>query len=589
MLFIEYLEDSHSAHLSMEEESLAWGEIRRICQERGDINIFSDQSLSMPWWVFLSVRRSIRLVAVKYHLRIEFSPRAKELLVIANTKRSKFKEIDRVSPVSEEEILIKLSEVGFKRKLTSHQLRNVAKLASLPAAATFSVPGAGKTTEALAYYYLKKEENSVLFIVAPKNAFAAWDEQLSICKPDAPSIVRLTGGERAIEVALKKAPDKIIITYQQLPRVINLISSYLSGKSVIMFLDESHRIKSGEEIVTGKAILSLSHLPTEKLIMSGTPMPNSPYDLVAQFNFLYPEIEVDEESVLETIRTIYVRTTKAELGLKEPKYKIVTIPMSVSQKKLYDLLRSEEARQIENLRANQRNMLRTMGRSVIRMLQLTSNPSLILKNINGHDEVISEIIAEEKSPKIEYVCNRVRQLARQGKKSIVWSTFVENIELLKVRLEDLGADYIHGGVDAGSEDDDFTREGKIKRFHDDPNALVLIANPAAASEGISLHTVCHNAIYLDRNYNAAQFLQSVDRIHRLGLPEDVDTEVEILICPDSVDESVERRLKIKIDRMSEVLSDDSIRVEPEYVSPENFEDSLSIEDINDFVRHLKGS
>ncbi|GIP35971.1 DEAD/DEAH box helicase [Paenibacillus sp. J2TS4] len=589
MLFIEYLEDSHSAHLSMEEESLAWGEIRRVCQERGDINIFSDQSLSMPWWVFLSVRRSIRLVAVKYHLRIEFSPRAKELLVIANTKRSKFKEIDRVSPVSEEEILNKLSEVGFKRKLTSHQLRNVAKLASLPAAATFSVPGAGKTTEALAYYYLKKEENSVLFIVAPKNAFAAWDEQLSICKPDAPSIVRLTGGERAIEVALKKAPDKMIITYQQLPRVINLISSYLSGKSVIMFLDESHRIKSGEEIVTGKAILSLSHLPTEKLIMSGTPMPNSPYDLVAQFNFLYPEIEVDEESVLETIRTIYVRTTKAELGLKEPKYKIVTIPMSVSQKKLYDLLRSEEARQIENLRANQRNMLRTMGRSVIRMLQLTSNPSLILKNIKGHDEVISEIIAEEKSPKIEYVCNRVRQLARQGKKSIVWSTFVENIELLKVRLEDLGADYIHGGVDAGSEDDDFTREGKIKRFHDDSNALVLIANPAAASEGISLHTVCHNAIYLDRNYNAAQFLQSVDRIHRLGLPEDVDTEVEILICPDSIDESVERRLKIKIDRMSEVLSDDSIRIEPEYVSPENFEDSLSIEDINDFVRHLKGS
>lgn len=587
MLFIDYLDDSHSAHLSMKEESLAWGEIRRVCQERGDITIYSDQSLSMPWWVFLSARKSIRLVAVKYQLQISFSPKVKELLTKANSKRAQFKDLNRVEPISEIDVQNRLNEVNFQRKLTKHQLRNVSKLASLPAAATFSVPGAGKTTEALAYYYYKKNDDTVLFIVAPKNAFAAWDEQLSICKPDAPPFVRLTGGERAIEIALKKAPKHMIITYQQLPRVVKLISNYLSGKQVIMFLDESHRIKSGEDIVTGKAILSLSHMPTEKLIMSGTPMPNSPHDLVAQFNFLYPEIDVDEESVLDHIRSIYVRTTKAELGLREPKYKIVTIPMSTSQRRLYDLLRSEEARQFEKLKANQRNMFRTMGKSVIRMLQLTSNPSLIIKNLRGYHDAISELLEEERSPKIEYVCNRVRQLANQGKKSIVWSTFVENIELLKIRLEDLGADYIHGGVDAGSEDDDFTREGKVKRFHDDPNAFVLIANPAAASEGISLHMVCHNAIYLDRNYNAAQFLQSVDRIHRLGLPEDIETEVEILICPDSVDESVERRLKIKIDRMSEVLKDNSIRIEPEYVNPENFEESLSVEDINDFVRHLK--
>lgn len=588
MLFIDYLEQSHSAHLSMKEESLAWGEIRRACQESGDITILGDQSLSMPWWTFLSARKTIKLVAIKYQLKIHFSEKVKELLETANKKRTIFKELDRIEPVPEENVIKKLDEVGFQRKLTKEQLRNVAKLVSLPAGATFSVPGAGKTTEALAYYYYRRSEDSILFIVAPKNAFGAWEETLSICKPDAPSFVRLTGGERAIELSLNKNPHHMIITYQQLSRVIDLISSYLADKQVFMFLDESHRIKSGEEIVTGKAILSLSHLPSEKLIMSGTPMPNSPFDLVAQFNFLYPEVDVDEESVLEKFRSIYVRTTKAELGLKEPKYKIITVPMTNSQRKLYDLLRSEEARQYEKLKANQRNMLRTMGKSVMRMLQLTSNPALILKSLKNYDDIISNLLTDEKSPKIEYVCNRVRQLAKQGKKSIVWSTFVENIELLKIRLEDLGADYIHGGVDAGSEDDDFTREGKIKRFHDDPKAFVLIANPAAASEGISLHTVCHNAIYLDRNYNAAQFLQSVDRIHRLGLPEDVETEVEILICPDSVDESVERRLKIKIDRMSEVLQDRSIRIEPEYVNPENFEESLSIEDINDFVKHLKG-
>ena len=38
----------------------------------------------------------------------------------------------------------------------------------------------------------------------------------------------------------------------------------------------------------------------------------------------------------------------------------------------------------------------------------------------------------------------------------------------------------------------------------------------SASEGISLHKVCKRALYLDRTYNAAQYLQSRDRIHRIG-------------------------------------------------------------------------
>jgi hypothetical protein len=42
-----------------------------------------------------------------------------------------------------------LRERGFVRDLSSEQARNVSKIASLSAAATFSVPGAGKTTEAL--------------------------------------------------------------------------------------------------------------------------------------------------------------------------------------------------------------------------------------------------------------------------------------------------------------------------------------------------------------------------------------------------------------------------------------------------------
>ena len=118
------------------------------------------------------------------------------------------------------------------------------------------------------------------------------------------------------------------------------------------------------------------------------------------------------------------------------------------------------------------------------------------------------------------------------------------------RLADFGALYIHGGVDAGNEDDYETREGKIKLFHDDPNVRLLVANPAAASEGVSLHRVCHHAIYLDRTFNAAHYLQSEDRIHRFGLPKDQKTTIEIVECQESVDETVQERLSYKIGKMA---------------------------------------
>lgn len=336
-----------------------------------------------------------------------------------------------------------------------------------------------------------------------------------------------------------------------------------------------------------RAVLSLSHLPEQKLIMSGTPLPNSTEDLVSQFNFLYPEVRVDKNSVVDYIRPVYVRTTKNELGLRKPMYYMTSVQMSPAQRRLYNLMRDEELRQIELSQARDRIKLRSMGKCVMKLLQVSSNPSLLASTDFRHHELLKDVLMEGDSPKISYVCARARQLASQGKKVIIWSTFVESIEQISNRLSDLGADYIHGQVDSGSEEDSETREAKIKRFHDDPNCFVLVANPAAAGEGISLHTVCHEAIYLDRSYNAAHFLQSVDRIHRLGLSPDINTNVELVVTPDSIDQSVERRLTSKITKMSQVLNDPSIMIEPEYAD-EEIASELSEQDILDFINHLRG-
>ena len=170
---------------------------------------------------------------------------------------------------------------------------------------------------------------------------------------------------------------------------------------------------------------------------------------------------------------------------------------------------------------------------------------------------------------------------------IIWTTFVRNVELIAERLKDLGAQFIHGGVDAGSEDEENVREWKIKKFHEDPNCKVLVANPAAASEGISLHTVCQNAIYVDRSFNAAQYLQSEDRIHRLGLKEDQIPRVEILACRNSIDDVVFERLRSKVETMSKALNDPSLNID---AIPYDYEEDSDVEYLyvdNDDIKALR--
>ena len=71
--------------------------------------------------------------------------------------------------------------------------------------------------------------------------------------------------------------------------------------------------------------------------------------------------------------------------------------------------------------------------------------------------------------------------------------------------------------------------------------------------------MCHHAIYLDRTFNAAHYLQSEDRIHRFGLAPDQKTTIELVECLDSVDETVRERLGYKIGKMAEALEDSSLR------------------------------
>jgi len=541
--------------------------IRLLNDKTNDVISNPSGLTKVPWWAFLSTRKDIGAILRSHKISYSVSEFANAHILKSKKHEDTYANKLPTQELSNLEIEKQLILNGWNwtlRPLTSHQLRNVQKIHKYYAGATFSVPGSGKTTEALAYFYLKSNKDSKLLVVCPKNGFISWDEQLTICiKNHEEGFIRLREGSDNIKLLLDKPNRFFIITYQQFARVPDIIANFLYENDTFVFLDESHRIKSGRGKITADSILKISHLPIGKLIMSGTPMPQSSDDLIPQYEFLYPEIKVSSENVIERIQPIFVRTTKEELNLPPVKRYTIEIPFNPVQKQLYSLMKYEVARQAEQtLNASTRSAFRQLGKSVIRLIEVVSNPCLLLKDLTFLDHsLLSEVLNEGSSPKLLYACERARQLAKNNKKCIIWTTFRENVETIAERLSDLQAVYIHGGIDTGDDFDDSTREGRIKKFKEDNNCFVLVANPAAASESISLHVICQHAIYVDRTYNAAHYLQSEDRIHRLGLKPDQSPTIEILICPESIDENIQYRLELKVERMANALNDKSLTIE----------------------------
>lgn len=603
MLRIDYRPIDRRAILSWSEadESASWLDaLRRLLFDRSeDASQENAWTVSLPWWAFASLRPQLFQLFTGYELTPgkEFDVGSEARALLEQSKRAidSHESAKRALSIPEDELRLRLKNIGFCRELSPEQSRNVGRIAALPAAATFSVPGAGKTTEALACFFFKAKDDERLLVIAPKNAFAAWDEQVADCMPSlTASFVRLRGGRDKIAKALDDAPRFMLITYQQLVRVSDLVAAHCARFKTHVFLDESHRIKSGSAKQTARATLNLAHLPIGKLIMSGTPMPQSTEDLIPQFAFLYPEIPATRDNVVDLIRPVYVRTNKKELGLPPVTRQMAQLPMAPMQAELYNLMKFEVAREAASaLNISSKQAFRSLGRSVARLLQFVSNPSLLSSEIGfAHPDLLGAVLAEGDGPKLKYVLKRARALTRAGHKVLIWSSFVRNVEYIAERLADLGAVFIHGGVDAGDEDDDETREGKIKLFHDDPTVRVMVANPAAASEGISLHRVCHHALYLDRTFNAAHYLQSEDRIHRFGLPPEQSTTIEIVECSGTVDETVRERLGYKINQMAEALNDSSLKPDPIPMDPNDIEDleeystGLARDDIESLLRDL---
>ncbi|MBF6183327.1 DEAD/DEAH box helicase [Nocardia otitidiscaviarum] len=540
--------------------------------------------------VFFAELRAVHEVRALFGEPIELGPvLTDQLRLLASDRRAREIAVSQETQPATEGLDHELDRAGFKRKLKPFQLENLARILQLPHGADFSVPGAGKTTVALANFTLNRARGTVqrLLVVGPIASFQAWKEDSVACLAQPPSVVVHVGTGSLIP----DNTDILLTNYNRVASDYDRIREFVAAKPTHVVLDEAHRIKRGEQGVHGRAVLDLAYAARRRDVLTGTPAPQGAFDLIAPIRFLYPgqdqkilpaaaykERDGRDDEVLRStsaaISRYFVRTPKSRLGLPGTDFEVVREPMRPVQQAIYDSLLGRYRGEFALNREDRRRFDR-LGRIMMYLLEAAANPMLLIAGSDESDErgfehpplelrgdePIAQLLQRYRDHEVPWKYDKISEIvnaaAENHEKVIIWSTFVRNLKLLANHLSAHQPALVHGGVPPAdtATPGAVTRDAEFDRFRYDPGCSVLLANPAACGEGVSLHHWCHHAIYLDRTFNAGHFLQSQDRIHRLGLEDGTLTRFTLLLSQGTIDETVDGRLREKVTALSKLMDD----------------------------------
>ncbi len=482
------------------------------------------------------------------------------------------------------------------RQLRDKQMWDSFFMTSMKCSCNFSVPGSGKTSSVLGTFAYLKSKGLVdkILMVGPKNSFNSWIDEFNICFEGKEKLNyfniqnynNLQKKKRAIlyETELK---NLLLFNYESLISVVDEVKKIINNKTLLVY-DEVHKVKSVNGVRAENA-LDIAKEATYKIVMTGTPIPNSYLDIRNMLDILYSDdyddffgfseselrnpSPIDIENINHKIQPFFCRTNKEQLNVPLPnKDIIINVNGCYELNKIYSILKS-------HYRSNKLAL-------IIRLLQLESNPQLLLKSINSGGEDFSEVLdisgsledinykdfsteiidlinSIDTSNKFNACIETVKKLNSENKSIIIWCIFVDSIIRLSNKLKSLGISVgiIYGNTSFEERTkilDDF-RTGKVE---------VLITNPHTLAESVSLHSVCHDAIYFEYSYNLVHLLQSKDRIHRLGLNDGQYTQYYFLqntFFDDyaesfSLDQKIYERLKQKEQVMLDAIEKDVLEI-----------------------------
>jgi len=465
-------------------------------------------------------------------------------------------------------ILRKEPKYDTKHEAFPYQEEAVKAIRDLEYGAIFHEQGLGKTKMAIdlmMYWFEKKKVDTVLLIVK-KTLINNWQKEFQIHAHIKP---RILSQNRKANFFVFNSPARVILAhYEVIKSEQERIELFLKTRDVAAILDESAKIKNPESSIT-KVFLEIAPLLKKRIIMTGTPIANRPYDIWSQVWFLdkgkslgddfkgfkqnldlsnklyededeQKKFERELELISKKIAPFSVRETKAKGIIALPRKVIESIKTDWEpyQLALYQQVRKEERAIILRNGIPSEDRADQLLKRLLRLLQIASNPRLLDDSYSAEPG------------KLQNLVDLIAKITTQDEKCIIWTSFTKNADWLKTELQEFGSCKIHGKLTID------VRNRTIDRFLSEPKYRVLVATPGSAKEGLTL-TVANHVIFYDRSFGLDDYIQAQDRIHRISQTK--TCYVHNLIMTDSIDEWVDILLHSK--QMAAQLAQGDISLE----------------------------
>lgn len=442
-----------------------------------------------------------------------------------------------------------------------HQVDGTTFLRSNENAALFDEQGLGKSKQLIDAIAAEVEAGNLrgALIVCPNGLKSTWAAEIERFS-SLPYAV-FGAGRKARRTAFRSLRAAFyVINYEAVEAELPSLRALLRFKPMAFVLDESHRIKTPHAKVT-KAILQLRSDAARRYLLSGTPVANKPDDLWSQIFFLDGGESLGEtleqfqsrygnargyknvDDLRERLSAISMRRLKDEAVQLPPKrVNRICVDLAGRQSAMYDEMRNELALWVTSLTGQQiLKQADAILARLVRLAQLASNPGLLDAD---YQETPAKFAALDDLLEAH--------IDRGAQKAIVWTSFVGNIDSLQSRYSRYKPVTLYGEMET------VDRDRAVRAFRGDETVKLLIANPAAAREGLTL-TEANIAIYLDRTFNLVDYLQSQDRIHRISQTR--PCEIVLLLANATIDQFVDYSLEQK-HRLARFVQKDTGEIVP---------------------------
>ena len=372
-------------------------------------------------------------------------------------------------------------------------------------------------------------------MVAPTSVCANWLLEATRFAPSL-RIAEYAGPNRSellSELSSAAAPDLVVCSYGLVQQDIELLLGIEWG-SVI--LDEAQFIKNPQS-ERARAVCRLS--AKCRIAATGTPVENHIGDLWSIFNFLNPglfgawrtfkrrfarPIEQNESDsaravLAEQIKPFILRRTKAEVLADLPPLTVVnhSVQLSEAETLAYGLLRRQIHDKLHTPHGRRDNKIEILA-EITRLRRFCCHPRLVFPQ------------AESDASKVTALLDLVLELRENQHRVLIFSQFVDFLEILRERLEEaqVSYQYLDGSTPRAA------RQARVEAFQAGESTAFLISLKAGGF-GLNL-TAADYVIHADPWWNPAVEAQASDRAHRIGQERPVT--VYRLITKHTIEESI---------------------------------------------------